>query len=123
MDDSLVDKYKEKLENSSNTSAILTAFLFEVHEQEFKAELIPTIARLNKLYGTMNVFYSICDSAFVENLVLNKDCVRLLAYFCIKRASKDDIPADINLKEISKRKPLGKRKLKLPKPFEEKLDE
>jgi hypothetical protein len=125
MEDSLVEKYQKMLEDNTNTGAVLTAFLFEVHEKEFNAELIPLIAKLRKLYGANSVFYAVCESAFVEDFVLDKDCIRLLAYFCKKRALKEDSPGDINLLVHNKerKKSLGTRKIKIPNPFEGEKDE
>jgi len=119
-EESLAAIYMGKLETEPNAALVLTQFLFALHDREINAYFIGRIGRMARLSGKKTVFYSICETAFVEDFDLSDpNKIGLLIWFCQRKLEKKAEASDVNLKDLlkKKKKEIPKRKLKLRSPF------
>jgi len=85
MEDSLVDLYYEKIRNSKNLTSTFVSMISNLLGFEVTSELYQTVAKLQKIYGVKNLFFSVLDCADMETIDLNNSPYGLLAYFLKKR--------------------------------------
>ena len=97
MNDGLISTYKDIITNSKHHGFQLAAFYTSIFDLGKPTNsLIANFTRLDKVYGTDVVFFSILDLLDMEELD-HKDIFRLVSYFCKKRTLPESVVVYENL--------------------------
>ena len=124
MEESLSEYYYRQLKESKDTIPTMVNFyksLFEIVDVD--SSIYQTFGRLINIYGKELIFFSLLDCADVKDLEDPSNIRNLISYFAKKRLEERYIfDKAIDLTDFSKknmRKMGRKRRLKIPKVFDE----